>query len=597
MRSFLKQTFASLVGTFAALTLLFVLGTGGLVLLMIAAVRESNEPPQVKDKSVLVLDLTTQIRDTDPTLDVSQAFSSQIPKTFALSQLIKAIDKATRDRRIVALLLDGSRITTSETDFSTFKELRPALEKFRAAGKKIVAYGVNWGEREYYLSSVADEIAIHPMGTLEFNGLSSDQVFFTGALEKFGVGVQVVRVGKYKSAVEPFTQKQLSPASREQLENWVGDIWRDFLTSVGKSRKIAPQSLQALADTKGLLMPAEARAAKLIDRVAYFDEVVAELQKLTGKSDGEETFRQIRMETYRDVPVKEAKTRSSNNKVAIIYAEGEIVGGQGEDTQIGSDRLNKTLRKARNDEEVKAVVLRVNSPGGSATASELIAREVKLLRQKKPVILSMGNVTASGGYWIATSADYIFAQTNTITGSIGVFGLLPNIQKITNNNGITWDNVKTAKLADIETVSRPKNPQEMALYQRFVNGTYNLFLDKVAQGRKLPKAKVAQIAQGRVWSGQDAKQLGLVDRLGGLDDAIAYAAKKANLGDDWEAKEYLEEPSFESQLLKFVLQESRLSADPLTREFSRFSKDLDLVNRFNDPRGVYAFLPFDWHVH
>lgn len=593
MRQFLKQTFASLVGTLTAIFLLLTLGASGLVLLLVAAVRTSSETPFVKDKSVLVFDLATQIRDSEPPIGVAEAFSGSIPDAIALRQFVNSIEKATQDKRIVALLLDGSH-GINISDYATLQEIRTALEKFRAAGKKIIAYGVDWGERDYYLSSVADEVVLHPMGTMEFNGLSSEQVFLTGALEKFGIGIQVVRVGKYKSAVEPFTQKQLSPENRQQLENLLGDLWNNFLATVGGSRKIAPQKLQAISNTKGILLPTEAKAEKLVDRVAYFDEVAAELQKLTGKDGEKNAFRKVSLETYLDVPVKEAKQRSSENKIAVIYAEGEIVSGLGEDTQIGSDRLNKQLREIREDDDVKAVVLRVNSPGGSATASELILREIQLIRQKKPAIVSMGNMAASGGYWIATGADYIFAQSNTITGSIGVFGLLPNIQKITNDNGITWDSVKTGQLADVDTLSRPKTPQEMALYQRFVNQVYNLFLDKVAQARKLPKAKVAQIAQGRVWSGQDAKQLGLVDEIGGLEAAIAYAAKKANLGDDWEVQEYLEEPGLEAQLLKLFREEAKVApADPLTREFVKFKEDLGILKVLNDPRGIYAIFPFD----
>jgi protease-4 len=593
MRQFLQQSFASLVGTLAALLVLLSLGVSGLVVLLITAITTGSETPQVKNKSVLVFDLSTTIRDTEPTVNFTQALSRTFPDAIALRPLLEAIEKASQDQRIVALLLDGSH-GISSSDYAQLKEVRAALEKFRATGKKIIAYGIDWGERDYYLGSIADEIILHPMGTLEFNGLSAEQAFFTGALDKFGVGIQVVRVGKYKSAVEPFTQKQLSPENRQQLENLLGDIWGDVLATVSESRKISTSQLQAISNTKGFLIPTEATADKLVDRVAYFDEVSAELEKLTGKDKKKDSFQKVSLETYLNIPVKEAKQRSSDNKIAVIYGEGQIVGGTGENNQMGSERLNKSLKKAREDDKVKAIVLRINSPGGSATASELILREVQLLGEQKPVIVSMGSIAASGGYWIATGADYIFAQPNTISGSIGVFGLLPNIQKITNDNGVTWDRVKIGQLADMDTLSRPKTPQEIALYQRFVNRIYNLFLDKVAQSRKLPKAKVAQLAQGRVWSGQDAKQLGLVDELGGIEAAIAYAAKKVNLGEDWEVQEYLEEPTLETQLIDLLATRIGVERkmDPLSLELNKFKEELMPFQILSDPRSVYAIFPF-----
>lgn len=602
MRQFLKQTFASMVGSLAGLILFFSLGTGGLLFLLIAAASRDTGP-QVKDKSVLVFDLSLNVTDTNPSRSTSDAISEALAgddsDSVTLRDVLDSLDKARQDKRIVALYLDGSRTSGSGSGLATLKEVRVALERFRASGKPIIAYDVDLSKQKYYLSSVANEVILNPMGDVEFNGFSSQPRFYTGALEKFGIGVQVLRVGKYKSAVEPFVLKKLSPENRQQTQVLLNDLWSEFLTSVGKSRKLTPQQLQAIADSQGDLTASEAKARRLVDKVAYLDEVVAEMKKLTGNDEEDKSFRQIRLTTYAKAESKDYKKRSSDRKIALLYANGEIVNGQGNSQQIGGDSFSKQMRQLRLDDDVKAVVLRINSPGGSATASEIIRREVDLTRKKKPVIISMGDYAASGGYWIASGGDHIFAQPNTITGSIGVFGMQINIQKIANTNGITWDVVKTSRYADSTTISRPKTPQELAIAQKAVNQIYNQFLDKVSQSRKLPKPKVAQIAQGRVWSGQDAKQLGLVDEIGGIDDAIQYAAKQAKLGDDWELEEAPESNSLEERILKKLTSEAKVNAqqpDPLTKEFLKLQDDLGILKAMNDPKGVYARLPFNWGV-
>jgi protease-4 len=604
MRDFFKQTFASTVGSLAGLILFFSLGTGGLLFLLIAAASRDSGPV-VKDRSVLVFDLSWNITDSEPNSSTSEAIGEALSgddsNSVTLRTVLDAIEKARQDRRIVALYLDGSQTSASGgTGFATLKEVRQALERFRASGKKIIAYNVDLGKRQYYLSSVADTIILNPMGSMEINGLSTQPLFYTGALEKFGIGVQVIRVGKYKSAVEPFILKKLSPENRQQTQALLGDLWSEFLTTVSKSRKLSPQQLQAIADTQGELMASEARSRRLVDRVAYLDEVVADLKKLTGSREEDKSFRQIRLTTYATANRKDVKNRISNNKIAVVYAEGEIVNGQGGVQQVGGDSFARQLRQLRQDEDVKAVVLRINSPGGSVVGSDVIQREVRLTREKKPVIVSMGDYAASGGYWIATSADRIFAEPTTITGSIGVFGLQFNVQKLANNNGISWDVVKTARYADSTTVSRPKTPQELAIAQKSVNQIYYQFLNKVAESRKLPKQKVAQIAQGRVWSGQDAKQLGLVDELGGLEEAIEYAAKQAKLGKDWELQEYPKVRSLEQRILQKLTSDNSARTGqlpvPLNAEFLKLQTDLSILQSMNDPRGIYARLPFNWRL-
>jgi protease-4 len=604
MRQFLKQTLASLVGSLAGLILFFSLGAGGLVFLLILAASR-DEGPKVKDNSVLVFDLSQDITDTTPTSSTSEALGEALSgdqtNSVTLRTVLDTLDKARQDKRIIGIYLDGSKTSSgSGTGLATLKEVRKALERFRATGKRIIAYDVDLGKQEYYLSSVADTVVLNPMGSLQISGFSSQPLFYTGALQKFGIGVQVIRVGKYKSAVEPFLLKKLSPENKQQTQALLGGLWYDFLATVGKSRKLTPVQLQAIANSQGELMASEALQQRLVDKVAYLDEVVTDLKKLTGSSEKDKSFRQIRLTTYADVKSKDFKERTSDNKIAMVYAQGEIVNGQGSGQQVGGQSFARQLRQVRQEEDVKAVVLRINSPGGSATASEEILREVRLTSHKKPVIVSMGDYAASGGYWIATGANHIFAEPNTITGSIGVFGLQFNVQKLASDYGITWDVVKTGRYADSATISRPKTPQELAIAQKSVNQIYNQFLNKVAQSRKLPVQKVAQIAQGRVWSGQDAKKLGLVDEIGGIDDAIEYAAKQANLRDDWEVQEYPKVRSLEKQILeKLTSDESaqeRKLADPLTAEFLKIQADFAILKSMNDPRGVYVRLPFNWRI-
>ena len=597
MRGFLKQTFATLLGIFIFLGL----SVGGLLFLIIATATKDTGP-QVKDKSVLVFDLSQNITDSRPNSSarevVTDALSGSETDTISLRSVLDTIDYATQDPKIIALYLHGSD-GNSSSGFATLKEVRKAMTRFKAAGKKIYAYDVDWKEREYYLASVADSIAVNPIGQLEINGLSSEGMFYAGALQKFGVGVQVTRVGKYKSAVEPYLLTKRSPANKEQTEKLLGDLWSEFLTTTSKDRKMTVPQLQKIADTQGILNPEEARKSGLTDKVAYSDEVSAELKTLTGEDEENKSFRQIALKTYAKIADDRPKKRDAKNQIAVIYADGEIVNGQGTAGQVGGDRLARQIRDLRLDDEVKAVVLRVNSPGGSATASEIIQRELVLARKVKPVVVSMGDVAASGGYWISTYADRIFAEPNTITGSIGVFGLQPNIQKIANQNGLTWDVVKTGRFADSQTISRPKTPEELELVQRSVNKIYDQFLTKVSDSRKLQKSRVAEIAQGRVWSGAEAKSLGLVDELGGLEDAVKEAATRAKLGDDWHLEEYPKKSTLEEKLLGQFLGGSETKAtpsDPFTSEFKRIQADLESLRAMNDPRGVYVRLPFNLRV-
>ncbi|MFN6519162.1 MAG: signal peptide peptidase SppA [Nostoc sp. CreGUA01] len=610
MTNFIKQTFASLIGTLLGLIVFCGLGTTGLFLLLLAATSSKDTGPEVKDKSVLVFDLSMKITDGEPNSGqfFENALSGTVQERMTLRKVIETLEKARRDPRIVGIYLDASRASeSSDVGYASLKEIRKSLEEFRAAGKKVVAYGSNWSEKEYYVSSAADSIVLNPLGLMEVNGLSSQLMFLTGALQKYGIGVQIVRVGKFKGAVEPLILTKLSPENREQTQKLLDDVWGEWRNAVGASRKIQPQELQAIADNQALLEATQAKNSGLVDQVAYPDEVVNDLKKLTESDKKDKTFRQIYLNEYAQVSGKTLGVeRNSKNKIAVVYAEGDIVDGTGEDGEVGGDRFAKILNRLRQDEDVKAVILRINSPGGSATAAEVMQREVKLTRQQKPVVVSMGDTAASGGYWIASDSNRIFAEPNTITGSIGVFGILLNGQKLANDNGITWDSVKTGRYADSQTASRPKSPQELALYQRSVDRIYNIFLNKVSQGRKLPEQKVAEIAQGRVWSGVAAKEIGLVDEIGGLNAAIAYAAKEAKLGEDWELQEYPRFSSFGERFFGRATQEVQNSfgieptqlkpSNPLTTQFQKLQQEIQMLQKMNDPQGIYARLPFNLKI-
>lgn len=603
MRHFLKQTLASTIGSCLGLLLFGGAATFGLVFLLVnASFKETT--PTVAKKSVLVLDLSLNITDSNYKTGntvLATALSGDSSRGLTLRQVVKAIDKASQDARISALFIDGSGGNPeTRNGLATLKEIRSALERFQTSGKQILAYDVGMNKRDYYLSSVANRIWINPYGEVEMNGWSTQPMFLTNALEKYGIGVQVVRVGKYKSAVEPFLLDKLSPENRQQLQALLNDLWQEFLTTTASSRKLTPQQLQALADEKGVLSAEEAKEKGLVDRIAYVDEVRAELQKISETNSQKNGFKGIEINEYADRIEETVSKSNSGQRVAVVYAEGEIVNGIGKVGEVGGDRFAKKLRQLRLDNNVKAVVLRVNSPGGSVIGSDIIQREVKLIKKSKPLVVSFGDVAASGGYWISTYSDRIFAEPGTITGSIGVFGLLPNVQKIANNNGVSWDTVKTSKFADIDTITRPKTPEELEIYQRQVKRTYQTFLDKVAESRKISPSKVAEIAQGRVWSGKEAKNIGLVDEIGGLERAIDYAAKKAKLGTNFQVEEYPPSISFEERVLQQLVGDSENNQTqlpiPLTGKLQKIQNDLAILKYVNSGFNIYARLPFSLEI-
>ncbi len=607
MKDFFKYTFASLIGSLLGIALTISFGFGGLIyFIALIASKAKDAGPQVKDKSILVFDLTTNITDTQLISStgeaLQEALSGDQSTTISLRKAIHSLDAAAKDEKIIGIYIKGSN-TPGTTGFANLQEIRQALQRFRQTGKKIIAYDQDWTEREYYLGSVADEIFINPLGVLEFNGISSQIMFLTGAFDKFGIGIQVTRVGKYKSAVEPYILEKMSPENQQQTLQLLQDVWGEYLETIALSRGLTTQQLQAIADNQGILMANSALDNKLINRVAYNDEAIAELKKLTDTKEEDKTFPKISLNNYARVPKVAESARGdvkSKNKIAVVYAEGEIVNGLGTPRQIGGERLARELRKLRLDDQIEAIVMRVNSPGGSASASEVIAREVKLIREQKPVVVSMGNIAASGGYWISMDADRIFAKPSTITGSIGAFGVLFNIQEIANENGITWDVVKIGKFADLNTTARPKTEEELTLIQKMLDSIYERFITNVATARNLPKQKVAEIAQGRVWSGINAQELGLVDEIGGIEAAIKFAAQKAELGESWKVEEYPKSRSLDQRIFRSLsgvdIGMPTIGPDPLTLEFKKLQEELGSLRAMNDPYGIYTRLPFNLRI-
>lgn len=597
MGNFLKWTAASAIGTLVGLTLfvgLLGLGAIGLAAALLATTTQESEPT-VEDNSILVLDLATDIRDSlppgGPGVILGGGSLRRGGRSLSIYQALSAINRAAEDDRIVGLFIYGN----TPAGFATLSELRTAIATFQDQGKPVIAYEVGWSERDYYLTSVADTVILDESGLLEFNGFQAETQFWAGALEQYGVGVQVLQAGRFKSAVEPFTRTSSSDEDRTQMESLLGGIWREFLGTVADSREPSSADLQQLADGGGLLRPAQAQGANLVDQVASYDDVLATLQTLTevDESVGED-LPAIDLVSYSNTV-----SRSPGRKdgvIAVLYAEGNIVLGEGGTGVIGSDTLGRNLRELRLDDDVEAVVLRINSPGGSATASEILADAVTRLQAEKPVIISMGNVAASGGYMMAAAGQRIYASPNTITGSIGVFGLLVNFQDVANRNGITWDVVKTAPFADIGTIARPQNPQEMALQQGLVNDLYDRFLDQVATGRDLTRARVESVAQGRVWTGEDAIQADLVDELGGLETAIAAAAEAAELT-TWEVAEYPYPRTLGDELWEWFFADftsrflARAPQHPLLTELRRAEAQWLLLESLNDPQGAYTRLP------
>ncbi len=525
MREFLKFLLAATLGVFVALGV-FTLVFFGLVASLVGGALEKKES-LIGENAVLSLSFDQNIpeRASDNPFARFRFGSDEVQQVVGLNQVKKAIQNASTDPNIRGIFMDLSYVAT---DFPSMEEIRKELQAFKKSGKFIYAYGEVYTQGSYFMASLADSIFLYPEGELIFNGFGMQATFIKGTLDKMGVDMKLIRVGKYKSAGETFIRKDFSAENREQMQAFVQSAWGHYLRKVSEARSISTDSLQLIADQL-LIRDAEgARKTGLVDRLAYRDEVLQTLMKKTSASSPQK-INFVSLSKYVS-QLPQAAEGPRDKQIAVIYAIGEINSGEGDDETIGSDRIANAIREARLNDKVKAIVLRVNSPGGSALASDVIWREAVLAKKTKPFIVSMGNVAASGGYYIAAAADSIFAQPNTVTGSIGVFGLVPNMEGLlTGKLGLTFDGVKTGKYADLGNTTRAMSPDEEAIIQNGVNKVYATFLKRVADGRNMSVSRVDSLAQGRIYSGIQAKKIGLVDELGGLDRAIQSAAKKAGL--------------------------------------------------------------------
>ncbi len=606
----MKNFFTSLLGSLAAL----VIFTGGSLLLFIgfvgavAAMNGTKKPVTIENGSYVVFDLDANITDAPPRVDFGVLTHDDRPETLQLRSVTHALRAAATDDRVKGVLMTGSLSPAGYgSGYAALKEIRAALMAVKAAGKPVKAYLTFADKKDYYLASVANDVVLDPYGMILLPGLASEPVFFAGAFEKFGIGIQVTRVGKYKSFVEPYTRKDMSPENREQVQKLLDDVWSSLVAEIAQSRGLTPGEVQATVDSEGLIRADAAKAGKLVDRIAYRDEIIDELKAQTGRKGSRESFKQISLAAYartvgeRTETARRGAMPTRGSNIAVVYAEGAIVDGEGEPGEIGGVKFARELRQLRQNDSIKAIVLRVNSPGGSATASEAIQREIRLAKKVKPVIVSMGSYAASGGYWISTYGDRIYAEPTTITGSIGVFGIQFDIQKLANNLGFTFDSVKTGKFADSLTISRPKTEEELAVFQRTVDWIYSQFVGKVADSRHLKPEFVQEIAQGRVWSGTEAMKLGLVDEIGGLDVAIKYAAEKAGVGSNYKLVEYPRRKDFGEELAEMfhrLAPQGSAHARGLVGEImQRLETQLTTLKTFNDPQGIYARLPLEFSLH
>lgn len=590
MKQFLKYMFASALGLVVGIFLLVaILGS-------IGASMGDKQAVQVKDNSVLQVKLNYEIKERG----VNSPFGNFDPQTLkakpsvGLNDILASLKNAAQDDNIKGIYLDVQNVPAG---MATIEEIRNALLQFKESGKWIIAYSEIYSQKGYYIASVADELWLNPQGMLEWKGLGSQMMFLKGMFEKLEVEPQIIRYGKFKSAVEPLILDKMSEANRLQTMTYMSDLWNKILQGVSQERGKTVVELDGFAQNATIQNGKDALENGLVDELLYKDQVLANLRARLEieEEDGKINF--IGLAKYKDAPKVASKDDQvmKKEKIAVVYAVGSIEGGMGDDETIGSEKISAEIRKARKDDKIKAVVLRVNSPGGSALASDVIWREVVLTKKVKPVIVSMGDMAASGGYYIACAADSILAQPNTITGSIGVFGVLMNAQKLINNKfGIMVDTVKTNRFADLGTPLRALTPLERDIIQNGVNEIYEDFITKVGEGRGMTPAEVDSVGQGRVWSGEDALELGLVDKLGGIEDAIQIAANMAEV-ENYRVVEYPAQKDPIEQMIKEITgQGEEVFLKMRLGEYYKYVKDVEELMQL---QGVQARLPYQLYIN
>ncbi|MBA4316796.1 MAG: signal peptide peptidase SppA [Flavobacterium sp.] len=580
---FLGNVLATIVGLFVFFMLFFF----GIV--FIAAIFGSDtEVVEVKSNSVIELNLEHIKNDyagkyTDPWMTIL-ADGEKV----GLSDIINAIEKAKTDDDIkgISILNDNS-----ELGIAQYKALRDALESFKKSGKFVMAYANSYSQKEYYLNSVANTIYINPVGDLDFKGLSAEMMFFKDFQDKTGVKMEVIRHGKYKSAVEPFLDNKMSDANREQISELLNSVWNSVTADISKSRNVSVAKLNEIANGLLARTPEMAKAEKLVDVVAYEDVYHDAIRKAL-KVDKDDDYNKVEVLEYTRKMATSSTDFDIKDKIAIIYAQGQIMSGEGDVNTIGEGSMRRSLMEARKDKNMKAIVLRIDSPGGSALTSDLIWREIELTKKVKPVVVSMGNYAASGGYYIACNADKIFAENNTITGSIGVFGILPNFTQLATKIGLHSEQVKTHENSAEYSPFLPLDEKFKAVTLEGVEHIYKTFVAHVAEGRKMSFAQVDSIAQGRVWSGSQALKIGLVDKIGGLDDALKEAATLAKI------KSYKTQnfPEFEKDIndilenLPFAKSKESFIKEEFGEETFRI---MEQIKRMQTQKGVQAAMPFE----
>lgn len=524
MKDFIKYTMATVVGLVLVSIIMGILT----FVSMAGMIASEGMSSPIEKKSVLRITLKGSITERAGEENPLSKLGGEATQQIALDQALQALEKAAKNDKIEGIYMEGGILSAYPAEV---QELRQALLKFKKSGKWIIAYADTYSRSAYYLCSVADKVYLNPIGMLDWSGLSSNPMFFTGLMKKLGIKMQVFKVGTYKSAVEPYIAEQMSDANREQVSSYQQSIWNNMLKDVAKSRKTTAEALNSLADSLTILSGPEASVkGGLVDKLCYQDEV-KKILKNKAKMEEDESLRFV---SISDVAMSEELNDKVDDEIAVYYAYGEIkediTGGFAQESAITSKQMTKDLQELREDDDVKAVVLRVNSPGGSAYASEQIWREVQLLSKEKPVIVSMGALAASGGYYISCGANKIFAEPTTLTGSIGIFGMIPDATELlTDKLGLSFDVVKTNAHSDFGAMGRPLNESECRLMQAYINQGYELFTGRVAQGRNISQDSVKAVAEGRVWTGEQAMKIGLVDKLGNLNDAIAAAAKAAKI--------------------------------------------------------------------
>lgn len=586
---FLGNVLATVIGLFV-FCLVFFFG-----IIFIGAIAGGNEDTvKVEENAVIELDLSKV------SLDYAGKTSYKDFNYFeadhdGVTDILNAIEVAKNDDKIKGISILNNQ---SQLGLAQMKSVRDKLEEFKKTGKFVYAYANYYSQGEYYLNSVANKVYLNPVGEVDFKGLSAEILYLKELQEKSGVKFEVIRHGKYKSAVEPYLAQEMSQENREQITVLLESIWNTIVTDIAKSRKLTVAQLDAIANTLGARTPELALANKLVDKVAYEDEYHNAIRTIL-KVDKEEKYNTISITDYAKTAALTVDDYSKDDIIAVIYAQGEIMSGEGDVNFIGEGSIKRSLEEARNDDDVKAIVLRVNSPGGNALTSELIWREIEITKKVKPVVVSMGNYAASGGYYIAANANRIFAEPNTITGSIGVFGMLPNMNQLSKNIGINAEQVKTHTNANGYSIFEPMDENFKGYVLESIEKTYATFLKRVAEGRNMSTAQVDAMAQGRVWTGMDAKKLGLVDEIGGLEAAIKYAAKLGKTT-SYRTENFPEyEKNFEDFLSNFTGIAALQTKEQLLKEQlgEEGFQMLEQIKRVKSRKGIQAMMPYEISIH